>query len=86
MKAKLFQPNHCENCGELLIYIEHYEMDGVTEQGSFEPYWECLNGCAYPEIPDCELTGEELAERNKVDTMTEYGIVELQQERGAILL
>jgi hypothetical protein len=85
MKAKLFQQNHCEVCGELLIYIEHWEFDG-SEQGSFEPYWECLNGCAYPEVPDNELTAEELAERNKVDTMTEFGIIELQQERGAILL
>lgn len=77
---------HCEVCGELLIYVDHYEYDGVTEYGSHEPYYECVNGCAYPDVPDYELTGEELAERGKVDTMTEFGIINLEQERGAILL
>lgn len=85
MKAKLFQQNHCEVCGELLIYIEHYEFDG-SEQGSFEPYWECLNGCAYPESKDEELTPAELAERGKVETQTEFGIVSVDQDKGEIIL
>lgn len=86
MQNQFSLDKHCENCGESLIYVDHYEYDGVTEYGSHEPYWECLNRCAYPECADWELTPEELAERNKVDTLTEFGIVELQEERGAILL
>lgn len=35
----------CENCGEEMIKIDHYEYDGVTENGSYEPYWECPNNC-----------------------------------------
>jgi hypothetical protein len=39
----------CTHCGLSLIYVDHYEYDGVTENGSHEPYWECPDGCDYPE-------------------------------------
>lgn len=44
------------------MYVEHYEFDGVTDSGSYEPYWECVNGCEYPTEP-------------RIDTCTEYGDV-----------
>lgn len=77
----------CRVCGEPLIFVPHYEHDGVTEHGSYEPYWECPSGCAYPDCEDSELTAEELLTRGKVDTGTEYGIVELSIfTKGAIVL
>ena len=81
------QEQFCQVCGEPLTYVPHYEYDGVTENGSFEPYYECVNGCAYPEVRDEDLTAEELLERGKVDTQTQYGIVELSVfTKGAIVL
>lgn len=35
----------CPTCGEPLILVEHYEYDGVTPNGSYEPYYECINKC-----------------------------------------
>lgn len=63
----------CEVCDSPLIYVDHYEYDGVTEHGSHEPYFECPNGCDYPTEP-------------RVDTCTEFGLVIPEQERGAFLL
>lgn len=76
----MYQPNPqnnrpCGNCESQMILIPHYEPDGVTENGSYEPYFECVNGCSYPELKDQELTAEELMERGKVDTCTEFGII-----------
>jgi hypothetical protein len=65
----------CKNCQSELIRVNHVEHDG--ESGSPEPYYECINKCPYPECTDEELTPEELKERGKVDTMTEFNIVEV---------
>jgi len=35
----------CKKCGEKLIRVEHYEWDGISENGSYEPYYECVNNC-----------------------------------------
>ena len=80
------QNKFCQVCGEPLIYVPHHEYDGVTECGSFEPYWECPNNCAYPDCEDSELTAEELMTRDKVDTCTEFGIVSFESWRGAVVL
>lgn len=40
----------CPSCGDNLIRIEHYEYDGVTEHGSFEPWLECPNGDEVSEV------------------------------------
>ena len=78
--------NPCKNCNNQLIIIPHYECDGVTENGSYEPYYECVNGCAYPECEDRELTAEELMERGKVDTCTEFGIVNFWTWKNGIMI
>jgi len=86
MKGLKMQNKTCQNCEEELIFVPHYEYDGVTEHGSYEPYWECPAGCSYPDCPDNELTAEELMERNKVDTCTEYGIVSIWKWKEAVIL
>ena len=63
----------CTSCKKPLTYVDHYEYDGVTEHGSYEPYWECANGCDNPTEP-------------RVDTQTEFGIIKAEQERGATIL
>ena len=78
-------PTHCQNCGELLIQYEHQEPNG-PDDFDIEMQSECPNGCAYPTMRDEELTGEELAERGKVDTMTEYGIARVGNDKGSIIL
>lgn len=35
----------CEKCGGTIIEVPHWEYDGVTANGSYEPYYECINGC-----------------------------------------
>lgn len=32
-------------CGGDIIKIDHYEPDGVTKCGSYEPFFECVFGC-----------------------------------------
>lgn len=81
------QNKFCQVCTEPLIYVEHYEYDGVTPCGNYEPYWECPNGCSYPDLADHELTAEELIERGRIDTCTEYGIVSIRDWRkGSTIL
>jgi len=77
---------YCQVCNEPLIYVEHFEYDGVTPNGSFEPYFECPNGCAYPDIKDENLTLKELRTRNKIDTQTEFGIISNQEQKGVEIL
>lgn len=57
----------CEVCGSPLMYIDHYEVDGITEFGSHEPYYECPNGCPEP------------TER-RIDTCTEAGVIITQPD------
>lgn len=86
-KSNPLQNRFCQVCNEPLIFVPHYEYDGVTEHGSFEPYWECPRGCMYPDCADSELTAEELMTRGKVDTGTEYGIVTVQNwSRKVVIL
>jgi len=84
MNKKQSTNQFCKNCEEPLILVHHIEYDGMT--GSYEPYYNCPAGCIYPEYEDTELNAEELAERNKVDTNTNYGIISLDQLEGAIIL
>ena len=70
----------CEVCNSPLTFVPHVEYNGEPG-GSSEPYWECVNGCEYPDCKDSDLTPGELANRGKVDTNTEYGIIGL---RGAV--
>lgn len=59
---KLSTPKlYCQNCGALLFYVDHVEDDG-SEFGSSEPYFECPEGCEEP-LED------------RVDTMTEFGVI-----------
>lgn len=82
-----YQNRFCKVCETPLIYVDHYEYDGVTDHGSHEPYWECPQDCAYPDCADSELTAEELAERGRVDTCTEFGIISINDwSRGAVML
>ena len=37
----------CQNCGAELYKVEHWEDDG--EDGSYEPYYDCPNGCSQDE-------------------------------------
>lgn len=69
---------YCQNCGEKLIYVPHVEWNG--EIGVDEPYFDCPSGCAYPTCKDEELTPEELKERGKVDTNTEFGIAQIKED------
>lgn len=70
------KPNHfCKNCDEMLILVP-----------DTEPYYECPAGCSYPECLDSELTAEELMERGKVDTCTEYGVISIWDWGKAIIL
>ena len=39
------EPYFCPKCEEELIKVDHYEPDGVTEYGSHEICYECVNGC-----------------------------------------
>ncbi len=75
----------CQNCGSPLIAVVEQEDDGF---GVFDfVNYDCGNGCAYPETPDDMLTAEELAERGKVDTGTEFGIVRIKNNKeGAVIL
>lgn len=41
----------CEECSFPLIYIDHYEYDGLEGYGSHEPYYECVNNCPEPTEP-----------------------------------
>ena len=75
---------NCQNCELELEHISHYEYDGGN--GSYEPYYQCPDGCAYPESTDEELTPGELKERGKVNTMTEHGIVEITDTNESIIL
>jgi len=36
---------YCEVCDQPMIRVPHIEYDG--EDGSPEPYWECVAGCDY---------------------------------------
>lgn len=74
----------CQNCGSPLIVTVEQEDDGF---GVFDVVnYECGNGCAYPDTPDDMLTAEELSKRGKVDTGTEYGIVSIKNNQGAVIL
>ena len=70
------QQKQCEVCSNPLVFVPHREYNG-EDGGSFEPYWECSNGCEYPDCKDSELTIAELKIRSKVDTNTEFGIINL---------
>jgi uncharacterized protein with PIN domain len=49
---------YCHACESELIKVDHYEYDGgITEAGSYEPYWECPNGCTENSFK-CERCGE----------------------------
>ena len=39
-------PQHqeiCQNCGLPMIFVDHYDFDGIEH--TFDPYWECPDGC-----------------------------------------
>ena len=56
------QQPRCHQCFKPLIKVEHYEYDGVSEYGSYEPYWKCENGCSYPTESYDDLAEEEREE------------------------
>ena len=62
-----YDPIFCEECGCPVMYVDHYEPDGITEFGSHEPYYVCPNGCEDP-----------TAER--IETDTEFGRVLITQD------
>ena len=64
---------YCKNCNSKLIFVNHYEYDGVTENGSHEPYYECINGCEESLI-------------DIVDTCTEFGKVKITNNKESIIL
>jgi hypothetical protein len=67
MKDDSMTEKYCEKCGLPLIFIDHWEPDG--DQGSHEPYWECPNGCDYPEepIPQWEKDFDKWAQETTAD-------------------
>lgn len=68
---------NCQNCNEPLIMIRHREVDGDDYTDVID--WECVeNNCIFPNVPDEWLTPEELKERGKVDTMTEFNIYQVE--------
>jgi hypothetical protein len=69
---------NCQVCDQPLMRIKHSEPmdDSYIDVIS----WECSNDCPYPETPDGLLTPEELKERGKVDTGTEFGTIKIGGE------
>lgn len=53
-KSKQQEEKRCPVCGELLKKVEHWEYDGITEYGSYEPYYDCINKCE-EELEDSEI-------------------------------
>lgn len=44
--------NVCQVCGAEKILVDHYEYDGVTAGGSYEPYYVCPFSCNEAEADD----------------------------------
>jgi hypothetical protein len=74
----------CHVCNQPLLRFSH--DDPGDESFTSETYWECGNKCPYPDTPDSLLTPKELAERGRVDTMTEFGIININQNIGSEVL
>lgn len=72
LTREMFEPIPCKKCGFSLTKVDHYEYDGVTPGGSYEPYYECVNWCEQDE---------------EVDTNTEFGMIPITNNfRGSVLL
>ena len=62
-ERRKYSKKYCKVCGYPLVFIDWWEANGETQNGDYQPYYECINNCKYPELDDSELTAEELKER-----------------------